>query len=143
MDHALAAAAEVRAGVTRMAQRLRSERSTTALSGMKIAVLARLQVDGPATAGVIAAELRQRPQSLTRVFAELAHAGLVTRSTSAADRRASVLAIADAGRRALAADMRERDEWLASAMTTLPAADVQTLLDAAAILRRLCARAPR
>lgn len=128
----------MRSGVTRLAARLRAERSPDALSGMKVAVLARLLADGAATASQIALSLRQQPQSLTRVLADLQADGLASRTPSSTDRRASVLAITAAGRRALAADMRERDRWLAAAMATLPPADVRTLLEASAVMRRLC-----
>src|SRR5436309_3921756 len=102
-------AAQVRQGVIRLGRRLRAERSPEALSANKLGVLSHLHRHGPATAGELAAAEHQRPQSLTRVFAELEQAGLVTRIRDERDRRQSVLALTPEGTAALARDMAERD----------------------------------
>ena len=82
---------DLRRGTLRLGRRLRAERPAGALSANKIAVLAHLRRTGPSTPGAIADAERQRPQSLTRVFTELERDGLITRSPSTEDRRASVL----------------------------------------------------
>ncbi|WP_371644879.1 MarR family transcriptional regulator [Streptomyces mirabilis] len=59
---------------------------------------------GAATPGEVAAAERQRPQSLTRVFAELESDGLIARTADGADRRQSVLTLTAEGLRALERD---------------------------------------
>src|SRR5579884_2508910 len=90
-DSLLGAVSEVRRAAHRLTRRLRTERSADALSTNKLAVLSHLYRNGPTTAGRIAAVEHQRPQSLTRVFAELERAGLIARTSSPRDRRQSVL----------------------------------------------------
>ncbi|MCO5972363.1 MarR family winged helix-turn-helix transcriptional regulator [Actinoallomurus soli] len=130
-------AAQVRQGVTRLGRRLRAARAPGALSANKLGVLGHLHRHGPATAGELAAAEYQRPQSLTRVFAELERAGLITRIRDDRDRRQSVLAITPAGTAALAHDMAERDAWLASAMAGLSDTERQVLRLAGALMERL------
>src|SRR5580700_7639009 len=85
------AAVELRRGVTSLARRLRTERSPERLSLGKLSVLSHLWHYGPSTPGAVAEAERLQPQSLTRVFAELEQAGLVTRRRSPDDGRQWVL----------------------------------------------------
>lgn len=128
---------DLRRGVTRLARRLRTERPEGALSSNKIGVLARLYREGPASPGALAAAEHQRPQSLTRVFADLERAGLISRTRSATDQRQSVLALTPAGVAALSADMTARDEWLLSALSHLTDVERQVLHLAATLMDRL------
>ena len=108
-----------------------------ALSSNKLSVLGTLARLGPLPAGAVAEVERQRPQSLTRVFAELALEGLVSRQRSEADRREHILSITDAGRAALAADLAQRDAWLEQAMMSLSATERGVLELAADIMERM------
>jgi DNA-binding MarR family transcriptional regulator len=130
-------AAEIRQGVTRLAQRLRAERAPGALSVNKLSVLSHLHRYGPATPGELAAADHQHPQSLTRVFAELEQEALVSRSPDPRDRRQVLLAIRPAGVRALARDMAERDAWLAGALGGLNETEREVLRLAARLMDRL------
>jgi DNA-binding MarR family transcriptional regulator len=127
-------AAGIRRGATRLAQRLRAERPPGALSANKLSVLSHLYRHGPSTPGEIAAAEHQHPQSLTRVFAELELAGLVSRSRSERDGRAAVLTLRPAGHDALTRDMAQRDAWLAEALGTLTAAEADLLGIAAGLM---------
>ena len=89
------------------------------LSLNKLSVLSHVYRHGPTTAGAVAAAAHQRPQSLTRVFAELKRDGLISRIRDETDRRHQVLELTSAGRTALVADMVERDAWLALALAEL------------------------
>jgi DNA-binding MarR family transcriptional regulator len=131
--------ADVRRGTLRLARRLRAERPTGALSANKVLVLAYLHRAGPSTPGEIAGAERQRPQSLTRVFTDLERESLITRSRSLEDRRASVLALTPAGLDALAADMADRDAWLAGALEELSEAEVELLGIAGRLMARVAA----
>lgn len=130
-------AGEIRQGVTRLARRLRAVRAPGALSNNKLGVLGHLYRDGPRTPGDLAAAEHQRPQSLTRVFAELEADGLVPRPRAEGDGRQSLLTLTDAGREALRREIGERDEWLARAMEECTDTERQLLLLAARLMDRL------
>jgi DNA-binding MarR family transcriptional regulator len=128
---------DLRRGTLRLARRLRHERPAGALSANKVLVLAQLRRVGPSTPGAIAEAEAQRPQSLTRVFTELERAGLISRTRSTEDRRASVLAITPAGLDVLAADMAARDAWLREALGGLSEAEVELLGIAGRLMDRM------
>jgi DNA-binding MarR family transcriptional regulator len=128
---------DLRRGTLRLARRLRAERPSGALSANKILVLAHLRHAGESTPGRIAEVERQRPQSLTRTFAELERDGLITRTRSTEDKRASVLRLTPAGLDALAADMADRDAWLDAALAELTEAEVGLLHIAGRLMDRL------
>jgi len=127
-------ATAVRGAVTRLARRLRAERPPEALSSNKVAVLAHLYRRGPSTPGDLASAEHQQPQSLTRVLAELERAGLIFRTSSLRDRRASILRISERGVEALEADMAQRDAWLAEAIADCSEAEIELLRIAAKLL---------
>src|SRR5262249_3288078 len=90
------------------------------------------------TPGDLAAADRLRPQSVTRVLAELEQAGLAVRVRDAADGRQRRLRLTPAGLDLLADDMSQRDEWLSRAMTELLTPTERDLVTlAAALLERL------
>ena len=62
---------------------------------------------------------------------------MLTRSRDERDRRQFVLEITEAGRHALAADMRSRDAWLAEAMLELTETERQLLYLAGVLMDRL------
>ena len=136
MEH-LPEAARIRRGVVRINRRLRQERGDGSLNPNQLSVLGHLHRHGPSTPGEIAAAERQRPQSLTRVFAELETEGLIAREPGTADRRRSLLSLTAQGRRALERDMTERDAWLAGALTSLSATERGVLELAGALLEQL------
>jgi DNA-binding MarR family transcriptional regulator len=129
-------AVAVRRGVTALAARARSERRGT-LTINAVAVLGLLAKAGVITPGEVANRLQAQPQSLTRTFAALERDGLTLRMSDPADGRQSLLALTEAGRSALRAEMRPRDEWLAGVLRTVTAAELAALAAAAPILERL------
>jgi DNA-binding MarR family transcriptional regulator len=141
-DPLIESAAEIRRGALRLARRLRAERPSGGLSPNKLGVLAHLYRHGPSTPGDLAAAEHQQPQSLTRVFAELERAGLVSRTRSGRDRRRLVIDMTPAGRAALAQDMAGRDAWLASALASLTETERQVLRLAASLMDRIADAAP-
>ncbi|QDO01010.1 MarR family transcriptional regulator [Streptomyces sp. RLB3-17] len=102
-----------------------------------------LRRHGAATPGEVAAAERQRPQSLTRVFAELESDGLIARTADGADRRQSVLTFTAEGLRALERDLAEHDAWPAAALGTLNETGREVLRLAAALMDRLADTEPR
>jgi DNA-binding MarR family transcriptional regulator len=135
----LADAAEIRQGATRLARLMRSGRSAGALSTNKISVLSHLRARGPSTPGELATADRQQPQSLTRVFSELAKAGLIVRTVAEDDRRQVIVSLTEAGRAMLDDDLAERDEWLATAIADLSETERGVLLLAARLMERIAA----
>jgi DNA-binding MarR family transcriptional regulator len=134
-------AALLRRCVQRLNRRLQAERSAEGLSLTKISVLGHLTRRGDLTPSELAAADRLRPQSLTRVLAELREDGLVAMVGSDADRRRRRLRVTEAGRAALAHDMRQRDEWLAETMAELLSPTERELLALSApLLERLADR---
>lgn len=127
-------AGAVRRAVFHLARRLRSERSTESLSQNKLSILSDLHHRGPCTAGELAGFQRQKPQSLTRVFAELESAGLIGRSKSEEDGRQAVLEITTAGRASLTKDIAQCDSWLADQLNNLNETERQVLCLAASIM---------
>jgi DNA-binding MarR family transcriptional regulator len=133
-----AVASEVRMSVMRLARRLRQQRPDHGLSLTRLAVLSRLDREGPATVTALALAERIQPQSMTRAVAELEQRGLLERSPHPSDRRQVVLRISDAGMDLLAADRRQRDEWLAVAMAdTLTPVEQELVRLASSLLDRL------
>jgi DNA-binding MarR family transcriptional regulator len=131
-------ASALRGAILRLSRRLQAERSSRSLSIAKISVLAHLLRKGSQTAGELADADRLQPQSMTRVLAELTADGLISRVPNPVDRRQHHLALTAAGRRALAEDMRQRDEWLAGAMARqLTPAERELLARAAELIERL------
>jgi DNA-binding MarR family transcriptional regulator len=134
----LAEAASLRDGVLRLSRRLQGERSAAGLSLTKISMLGHLARRGPLTPSALAAADRLQPQSVTRVLAELVRDGLAERFPDPTDGRQHRLRITAAGRAALVADMRQRDEWLAGALDReLTDAERTLLAEAADLLARL------
>jgi len=80
---------------------------------------------------------RLQPQSLTRLLSELEGDGYISRAKSNEDRRQSLLAITQEGKKVLTRDMRERDEWLMEAISQLSEIEKQLLPIAATIMNRL------
>jgi hypothetical protein len=79
-----------------------------------------------------------QPQSMTRVLAELEATGFVSRARDPQDARQFRIALSDAGDAALAADMHERDAWLARAMVReLSPVERRVLVLAADLMERL------
>src|SRR3954452_12097539 len=97
MDDDLATARAVRSGVLRLARRLRGARPAHALRPAKVGALGHLFRHGTGRPGEIAGADGQRPQALTKVFAELEAEELITRAPNENDGRGAVLALTDRG----------------------------------------------
>ncbi|GAA4368289.1 MarR family transcriptional regulator [Actinomadura verrucosospora] len=128
---------EIRHGIMRVSRRMRTARAPEALSSNKLTVLGHLHRNGPSTAGEVAGAEGQRPQSLTRVFAELEAEGLISRARADRDRRQIVLALTEQGVDALRRDVAERDAWLAGALAGLSETELDLLRVAARLMERL------
>lgn len=109
-------AVALRRASTRLALRLRAERTGDGLGSTGVAVLGQLHRRGSLTASEIAAAERVQPQSLTRVLAGLEEQGLISRQQDAQDRRRNTIELTAAGRELLKEHMQSSDDWLAEAI---------------------------
>jgi len=132
------AASNLRRAVGALGRRLRAERPAHTLSVTKLTLLGHLYRRGAASAAALAALEKVQPQSLTRVVAELAGEGLISRRPDPEDGRRQLLEITGEGRAALTGHMQTRDAWLAKAMEAELSDTEQELLRLAAkLLERL------
>lgn len=124
--------------VLQLGRRLRAARPANSVSLSTLGVLAALSRHGAMTATELALAERLKPQSLTRLLAEMEHSKLIRRSRDPKDRRAMIIEITKQGRGAFAQDMAARRDWLAAAMArTLSAEESRLLTRAAELMLRL------
>ncbi|MDX6678294.1 MAG: hypothetical protein QOE31_2346 [Solirubrobacteraceae bacterium] len=134
-------ASDLRVVLGQLIRRLRAERGGVPLG--QITVLGRLERGGPAGVSGLAAAERVRPQSMAATVAALEAAGLVGRRPDPGDGRRSLIELTAAGREALLADRRRREDWLADAIARdLSARERRILAEATALLARLADDAP-
>jgi DNA-binding MarR family transcriptional regulator len=139
-DASLATA--LRISVSRLARRLRVERSEhgpggIVLSDTQFAALATLERHGGMTPGELAAHEKVQPPSMTRVIAALDRLGLVRRTPHATDRRQVMLTVTDAGRDLVQRTRRRREAWLAKRLSELTSQERAALREAAPVLEKL------
>ncbi|MFT4259319.1 MarR family winged helix-turn-helix transcriptional regulator [Microbacterium sp.] len=134
--------AELRMATFRLARRLRCVRITDALSDGQFAVLMTLRLHGRRTITALADRERVTAPSMTSLINGLEEQGLVTRTPDATDRRRVQVDITDAGGDIVERTIARRDDELSTAMRELELTDaeVQTLRDAAALMRKLAER---
>jgi DNA-binding MarR family transcriptional regulator len=114
---------------------LRETQPAKGLTLSKFSVLGYLYRKGRATATELAAYLRVRPQSLTRLVADLEQRKLILRRSKDEDRRQSLLQITEAGARLLDEDIRDQRVRLAQVIEKdLTPAEQELLRIAAGLL---------
>lgn len=131
------AATALRRGTTRLSRRMQLERPIRTVSLNQFSLLAHLSRRGPMTVGELAALERAQPQSLTRPLAGLDDEGLIVREADPDDGRRVIVRITEAGVAVLVEDMRQRDSWLALAMTRLNPTERGVLVLAAELMERI------
>src|SRR5687767_6877037 len=130
------AAERLHSAAIHLLRRLRREDDASGLTAPLLSALSVIVFGGPLTLGALATAEQVRPPTITRVVATLEGAGLVTREAGATDGRVVVVRATDAGRRLLEAGRARRTDVLARQLAALPAGDVATLEQAAAIMER-------
>jgi DNA-binding MarR family transcriptional regulator len=129
------AASELRIVLGQLVRRLRAENT---LPIQQLAVLSRLEREGPRTTSALAAAERMRPQSMAETLAELKGAGLVARHPDPGDRRQLIVELTGGGRELVASARCRREGWLERAIAEELAPDEQELLlRVVPLLRRL------
>lgn len=126
---------ELRETLGRVVRRLRAEPGP---SVGRMAVLGRLDRDGPASVSGLAASERMRPQSMAQTVHDLEIAGLVSRRPDPADGRRAFVELTAAGLDLLQSTRARRESWLAEALEHELDADERALVhEALALLRRI------
>src|SRR5579884_169494 len=129
------AASELRITLGRLVRRLRSEHPFPISHG---AVLGRLDREGAQTASALAAAERVRPQSMAQTIFELEADRLVRRRADPGDRRRWLVELTGHGRKVLEDERRQRDSWLARAISSELSPEEQRIrIRAVPLLRRL------
>jgi DNA-binding MarR family transcriptional regulator len=111
-------------------RRVRTEDDASGLSAPQLSALSVLVFGGPRTLGALAAAEQVRPPTMTRLVAELARLGLVTRDADPTDRRRVCVAPTPRARALLVEGRRRRTASLARRLASLAAADRDALLRA-------------
>lgn len=134
------AASDVRMATFRLARRLRAQRAVDTMSDAQFAVLAGLKMHGPHTLGELADRERVTAPSMNRTVNCLEEDGYLTRTPSEEDRRKVIIELTGAGLTVVEETVRRRDAWLEEALGELSDEERDTLLAAAAIMRRVAER---
>jgi DNA-binding MarR family transcriptional regulator len=128
-------ASELRMVLGHLMRRLRAEHRFSLSQG---AVLGRIDREGTMSIGDLAIAERVRPQSMTQTVSDLEADGLIARCADASDRRRILVELTDQGRQTLEDDRRQREGWLARAISEdLTAEERKVLEQAVTLLRRL------
>jgi DNA-binding MarR family transcriptional regulator len=133
-------AGELRVLSGKLKRRLREQNQVGegGLTWSHVAVLGRLEREGPATVTALARALVMRPQSMGALVAALETAGLVRRTPDPGDGRQTLLAITEACRERVAAWRAAREDWLCRAIQAqLSAAEQRQLAGALALIKRI------
>ena len=126
---------DLRETVGRVVRRLRAEPGPPI---GQLAVLSRLDRDGPASISDLATADHMRPQSMAQTVRDLEEAHLVSRRPDPADGRRQLVELTTAGLETLLATRARREDWLTQALDRELDADQRDLLrQAVALLNRV------
>jgi DNA-binding MarR family transcriptional regulator len=131
------AVAELSLAIGQLVRRLRMEANPGELSWSQIATLARLDKVGAMTTADLARAEFVKPQSMGTTLADLEQAGLVQRRPHPTDGRQVLFELTAEGVEARRQRNIAKREWLLAAMARLDPAEQQTLITAAALIKRL------
>jgi DNA-binding MarR family transcriptional regulator len=107
-------------------------------SWSQVAVVIRLERDGPETVSALARADGVRPQSMGATIATLEAAGLVKGSPDPADGRRTILSLTDTCRELIKTTRAAKEDWLFRAIQTeLSSAEQEKLATALELLKRL------
>jgi DNA-binding MarR family transcriptional regulator len=135
---ALILAGELRALLGKLNRKLREQAPPGEFTSSQLAVLGRLDRDGPATVTTLARAEGVRPQSMGATVAILQAAGLVKGVPNPADGRQTTLSLTDACREWITAGRAARKDWLFRAIRTkLAPGEQDELVAAVYLLNRL------
>ena len=132
------AAGELSACVGLLVRRLRQVHVDGELTLSQTQVLVRLERDGPATPGVLAAGEQITPQSMGAILAALEDRGMVSRSGDPSDGRRVVMSVTEAGRESLQGVRHEKAQRVARAIEEgLTPAEQRQVIEVIPLLQKL------
>jgi len=109
-------AAELRATFGNLKRKLRQQGEQNDFTSSQIAVILRLEKDGPATVSSLARAEGMRPQSMSAVIAPLGEMGFVAGSADPNDGRKTLMSLTKACKRSIEDGRAARQDWLAQAI---------------------------
>ncbi|MBA2962112.1 MULTISPECIES: MarR family winged helix-turn-helix transcriptional regulator [Ramlibacter] len=131
-------AVELHELVGNLRRRLREQADAGDLPPSQVAVLRRLERQGPLTVSALARVAGIRPQSMGATVAALQEAGLVTGTPDPADGRQTLLSLTPACRKWIRQNRAAKQDWLLRAIhAELSAREQQELARALALLNRV------
>ena len=128
-------ASDLRVVLGQLVRRLRAEHRFSLSQG---AVLGRLDRGGTSSTGELAVAERVRPQSMAQTVSDLESDGLIARRPDPGDGRRTLVELTERGALTLQEDRRQREGWLAQAISNdLSRREQELLARALPLLRRL------
>jgi DNA-binding MarR family transcriptional regulator len=133
-----ALAEDLRLLIGTLKRRLREQGQRQDLPPSQVAVLLRLEKDGPATVSGLARSEGMRPQSMSAAIAALEAAGLVRGAPDPDDGRQTIMSLTESCRERLRAGRAARQDWLSRTIAArLSPPEQQELAAAVRLLKRL------
>jgi DNA-binding MarR family transcriptional regulator len=137
-ERAYALAVELRAALGKLKRKLRDQGGRNDLTPSQVAVLLRLEKDGPAAVSTLARAEGMRPQSMSAIVAALLEARLVGGSPDPRDGRQTLISLSRKCERFLKQGRAARQDWLTTAIQKkLTVQEQEKLAAAVAMLARL------
>jgi DNA-binding MarR family transcriptional regulator len=128
---------ELSLAIGQLLRRLRAESDPDGLTWSQTVALSRLEKAGSMTTADLARAEAVKPQSMGATLAELEGGGLVERQPHPTDGRQVLFALTDAGVEARLKRSAAKQKWLLAEMAELDPGERQTLVSAAALIKRL------
>lgn len=133
-----ALAEDLRLLIGTLKRRLREQGQRQDLPPSQVAVLLRLEKDGPATVSSLARSEGMRPQSMSAAVAALEAAGMVRGAPDPDDGRQTIMSLTEACRERLRTSRAARQDWLSRTIAArLSPREQQELAAAVGLLKRL------
>jgi DNA-binding MarR family transcriptional regulator len=133
----LQAAEALHSGSIRILRMVRAEDAQAGIGPAQLSALSVLVFAGQKTVGELATLEQVRPPTMSRIVDGLVQKKLVERVSSASDRRSVQITASPAGRKLLLAGRDRRVRALAKRFDNLSKKEVETLLEAAEIMKRI------
>jgi DNA-binding MarR family transcriptional regulator len=131
------AVADLLRATGQLLRRLRAESNPSELTWSQVAILARLDEAGSMTTADLARSESVKPQSMGASLAALEQEGLVQRQSHPTDGRQVLFALTDKAIATRRHHSHLKREWLSAAMAKLDPTEQQSLIAAAALIKRL------
>jgi DNA-binding MarR family transcriptional regulator len=133
-----ALAEDLRLLIGTLKRRLREQGQREDLPPSQVAVLLRLERDGPATVSSLARSEAMRPQSMSAAIAALEAIGLVRGAPDPGDGRQTIISLTETCRERLRTGRAARQDWLSRTIAArLSAREQQELAAAIGLLKRI------